>query len=122
GKLTRPLPLTPFNIADVRARQILDSRGNPTVEVDVRLQDGTLGRAEVPSGASTGAHEALELRDGDSNVYRGRGVHTAVRNVNEGIAPALRGKSVFDQRGIDRLLLEIDGTGNKATLGANAIL
>ena len=109
-------------IVDVRARQILDSRGNPTIEVDVRLQDGTLGRAEVPSGASTGAHEALELRDGEAAAYRGKGVLTAVRNVNEVIAPALRGRSVFDQRGIDGLLLELDGTSNKATLGANAIL
>ena len=109
-------------IVDVRARQILDSRGNPTIEVDVRLQDGTLGRAEVPSGASTGAHEALELRDADKSVYGGKGVLTAVRNVNETIAPALRGKSAFDQRGIDRLLLELDGTANKASLGANAVL
>jgi len=109
-------------IVDVRARQILDSRGNPTIEVDVRLQDGTLGRAEVPSGASTGAHEALERRDADKSVYGGKGVLTAVRHVNETIAPALRGKSVFDQRSIDRLLLELDGTANKATLGANAVL
>ena len=109
-------------IVDVRARQILDSRGNPTIEVDVRLQDGTLGRAEVPSGASTGAHEALELRDADKSVYGGKGVLTAVRHVNETVAPALRGKSVFDQRGIDRLLLDMDGTPNKATLGANAVL
>ncbi len=109
-------------IVDVRARQILDSRGNPTIEVDVRLQDGTLGRAEVPSGASTGAHEALELRDADQAVYGGKGVLTAVRHVNETIAPALRGKSVFDQRGIDRQLIDLDGTANKATLGANAVL
>jgi enolase len=109
-------------IADVRARQILDSRGNPTIEVDVRLDDGTLGRAEVPSGASTGAHEALELRDGDTSVYGGKGVHTAVRNVNERIAEALRGCSVFDQAGIDRRLLDLDGTPNKASLGANAML
>jgi enolase 1/2/3 len=109
-------------IADVRARQILDSRGNPTIEVDVRLDDGTLGRAEIPSGASTGAHEALELRDGDTSLYRGRGVLTAVRNVNERIAEALRGWSVFDQAGIDRRLLDLDGTPNKASLGANAIL
>jgi enolase len=109
-------------IVDVRARQILDSRGNPTIEVDVRLQDGTLGRAEVPSGASTGAYEALELRDGDSHAYRGRGVLIAVKNVNEAIGPALRGKSAFDQRHVDKLLLELDGTSNKGTLGANAIL
>jgi enolase len=109
-------------IADVRARQILDSRGNPTVEVDVRLQDGTLGRAQVPSGASTGAHEALELRDADPHVYRGKGVLTAVRNVNEHIAPALRGSSVFDQAAVDRQLLDLDGTPGKANLGANAVL
>jgi len=110
------------DLVDVRARQILDSRGNPTIEVDVSLQDGTLGRAEVPSGASTGAHEALELRDGDRSVFGGKGVLTAVRNVNETIAPVLRGRSAFDQRAIDRLLLDLDATSNKATLGANAIL
>jgi enolase len=109
-------------IVDVRARQILDSRGNPTIEVDVLLEDGTLGRAEVPSGASTGAHEALELRDKDARVFGGKGVLTAVRNVNDTIAPALRGRSVFDQAQLDRSLLELDGTPNKATLGANAIL
>ena len=109
-------------IADVRARQILDSRGNPTIEVDVRLEDGTLGRAEVPSGASTGAHEALELRDKDATQFGGKGVLSAVRNVHERIAPALRGWTVFDQAGIDRHLLELDGTPNKAGLGANAIL
>jgi enolase len=109
-------------IVDVRARQILDSRGNPTIEVDVRLEDGTLGRAEVPSGASTGAHEALELRDGDDAVYRGRGVLKAVQNVNEVIAPVLRGMSAFQQRVIDYRMLDIDATPNKATLGANAIL
>jgi enolase len=109
-------------IVDVRARQILDSRGNPTIEVDVRLDDGTLGRAEVPSGASTGAHEALELRDGDADRYGGKGVLTAVRNVAEHIAPALCGHSVFDQVGIDSELLQLDGTSNKGKLGANAIL
>ena len=109
-------------IADVRARQILDSRGNPTIEVDVRLEDGTLGRAEVPSGASTGAHEALELRDSAPSIFDGKGVLTAVGNVNERIAPALRGRSVFDQTRLDRELLELDGTPNKASLGANAIL
>jgi enolase len=109
-------------IADVRARQILDSRGNPTVEVDVRLDDGTLGRAEVPSGASTGAHEAHELRDGDPKFFRGKGVLSAVRNVSERIAPVLRGRSVFEQTNIDRVLLELDGTPNKGNLGANAIL
>ena len=109
-------------IADVRARQILDSRGNPTIEVDVRLDDGTLGRAEVPSGASTGAHEALELRDKDPGQFGGKGVLGAVRNVQERIAPAIRGRSPFDQAAIDRQLLELDGTPNKAGLGANAIL
>ena len=109
-------------IAEVRARQILDSRGNPTIEVDVRLEDGTLGRAEVPSGASTGAHEALELRDGDSKQFGGKSVLTAVRNVDERIAPALRGRSPFDQAAIDQQLLELDGSDNKGKLGANAIL
>jgi enolase len=109
-------------IADVRARQILDSRGNPTIEVDVRLEDGTLGRAEVPSGASTGAHEALELRDADTSYYRGKGVLTAVRNVNDKIASSLRGISVFAQAEIDHRMLELDGTPNKGNLGANAIL
>jgi enolase len=110
------------HIVDVRARQILDSRGNPTIEVDVRLDDGTLGRAEVPSGASTGAHEAHELRDGDTHQFGGRGVLTAVRNVADEIAPRLRGRSVFDQAAIDRDLVELDGTTNKGRLGANAIL
>jgi len=109
-------------IADVRARQILDSRGNPTIEVDVRLDDGSLGRAEVPSGASTGAHEAHELRDGDAKVYRGKGVVSAVRNVSERIARVLRGRSAFEQAKIDRALLDLDGTHNKGNLGANAIL
>jgi enolase len=109
-------------IADVRARQILDSRGNPTVEVDVRLEDGSLGRAEVPSGASTGAHEAHELRDGDPKVYRGKGVTSALRNVSERIARVLRGRSAFEQTKIDRALLDLDGTANKGNLGANAIL
>jgi enolase len=109
-------------IVDVRARQILDSRGNPTIEVDVRLDDGTLGRAEVPSGASTGAHEALELRDGDAHQFGGKGVLSAVRNVAEHIAPRLRGRSVFEQATIDRELLAVDGTPNKSKLGANAIL
>ncbi len=109
-------------IADVRARQILDSRGNPTIEVDVVLADGSLGRAEVPSGASTGAHEALELRDKDARVFGGKGVQTAVRNVNETIAPALRGRSALEQVALDRFLLELDGTPNKSKLGANAIL
>jgi enolase len=109
-------------IAIVHARQILDSRGNPTVEVDVLLEDGSLGRAAVPSGASTGAHEALELRDGDHDRYRGQGVERAVENVNELIAPDLIGQACDDQAAIDRLLLELDGTPNKEKLGANALL
>ncbi len=109
-------------IADVKARQILDSRGNPTVEVDVLLADGSLGRAEVPSGASTGAHEALELRDRNDAAHNGKSVQTAVRNVNEQIAPEICGRSVLDQVAIDRFLIELDGTPNKSKLGANAIL
>jgi enolase len=109
-------------IADVRGRQILDSRGNPTLEVDVRLESGALGRAAVPAGASTGAHEALELRDGDPARYGGKSVEGAVRNVNGPIAEALRGRDALDQTGLDRRLIELDGTPNKATLGANSIL
>jgi enolase len=106
----------------VDAREILDSRGNPTVEVDVVLADGSVGRAGVPSGASTGAHEAVELRDGDKNRYGGKGVTKAVENVTETIGPALIGLDAADQAGIDAILIELDGTPNKATLGANAIL
>ncbi len=109
-------------ISDVHARQILDSRGNPTVEVDVALDDGATGRAAVPSGASTGEHEALELRDGDATRHRGKGVMTAVSNVNGPIAEAVRGLDAFDQRGVDRALLDLDGTATKSALGANAIL
>lgn len=109
-------------IIDVHARQILDSRGNPTIEVDVTTQNGFVGRAAVPSGASTGAHEAVELRDGDKAVYLGKGVLKAVDHVNETIAPALEGIDVFEQNAIDRLLIELDGTENKGKLGANAIL
>ncbi len=109
-------------ISDVYAREILDSRGNPTVEVEVYLETGIMGRAAVPSGASTGAHEAVELRDGDSERYLGRGVLKAVENVNEIIAPEVIGMDATDQIGIDRLLIELDGTPNKARLGANAIL
>lgn len=109
-------------IKEVRAREILDSRGNPTVEVEVILDDGLVGRAAVPSGASTGSREALELRDGDKNRYRGKGVLKAVRNVNEFIAPRLKGFEVFKQEEIDRFLIELDGTPNKEKLGANAIL
>ena len=109
-------------IVDVRARQILDSRGNPTLEVDVALEDGVIGRAAVPSGASTGAHEAIELRDADQSHYQGKGVLKAVRNVTGPIADALRGLSAVDQVAIDRRLLDVDGTPNKARLGANALL
>jgi enolase len=109
-------------IADVAAREILDSRGNPTVEVEVFLEDGTMGRAAVPSGASTGAHEAVELRDGDVGRYMGKGVLTAVDNVNERIAPEVIDMDAVDQIAIDRLMIEMDGTDNKASLGANAIL
>jgi len=108
-------------IRELRARQILDSRGNPTVEVDVELEGGALGRAAVPSGASTGKHEALELRDG-GDAWLGKGVSRAVRNVREEIAPALLGVDADDQRAIDAALLELDGTNDKSRLGANAIL
>jgi len=109
-------------IADVYARQVLDSRGNPTVEVEVYLESGVLGRAIVPSGASTGAYEAVELRDGNPEVYLGKGVTKAVDNVNEVIAPELVGLDARDQVGIDQLLIDLDGTPNKSKLGANAIL
>src|SRR2546425_1227423 len=109
-------------IQRIQAREILDSRGNPTVEVEVTLADGSLGRAAVPSGASTGAHEALELRDSDKSRYLGRGVTQAVRNVAKIIAPALVGSDATDQVAVDRLLLKLDGTPNKGKLGANAIL
>ena len=109
-------------IIDITAREILDSRGNPTVEVDVTLESGAAGRAAVPSGASTGEHEALELRDGDAKRYLGKGVQQAARNVDEVIAPALNGSDATDQVGIDRMMLELDGTPNKGKLGANAIL
>ena len=109
-------------ISDVFAREILDSRGNPTVEVEVVLESGEMGRAAVPSGASTGIYEAVELRDGDKSRYLGKGVLNAVDNVNEIIAPELIGMNVFDQVGIDQMLIELDGTDNKGKLGANAIL
>lgn len=109
-------------IAEIFARQILDSRGNPTVEVDVITDEGALGRAAVPSGASTGIHEAVELRDGDKKKYLGKGVLKAVKNVNETIAPALLGYDVADQTGIDAMMIQLDGTPNKSKLGANAIL
>ncbi|MGM0443342.1 MAG: phosphopyruvate hydratase [Fibrobacterota bacterium] len=109
-------------IESVQAREILDSRGNPTVEVDVTLECGVMGRAAVPSGASTGVNEALELRDGDKERYLGKGVLQAVQNVNEKIAVEVEGLNSLDQRGIDKTMLELDGTGNKKNLGANAIL
>jgi len=109
-------------ITDVYAREILDSRGNPTVEVEVYLEDGSFGRACVPSGASTGAYEAVELRDDDKSRYLGKGVLKAVENVNEIIAPEIIGMDALDQVGIDMLMIELDGTPNKAKLGANAIL
>ncbi len=109
-------------IADIVAREILDSRGNPTIEVEVILEDGTLGRAAVPSGASTGEHEALELRDGDKSRYLGKGVLKAVENVHELILPELIGVDVMEQARIDAIMLELDGTPTKAKLGANAIL
>jgi len=109
-------------IVDVRAREILDSRGNPTVEVDVLLEDGSFGRAAVPSGASTGAHEAVELRDSKAKRYMGKGVVGAVKNVNEVITPEVTGMDAVAQEDIDRLMIELDGTPNKGKLGANAIL
>ena len=109
-------------IVDVKAREILDSRGNPTVEVDVTLAGGVMGRAAVPSGASTGTREALELRDGEMDRYLGKGVLKAVENVNERIAPELIGMDALRQREIDELMIELDGTENKSDFGANAML
>ena len=114
--------LNKIAIKDVVGREIIDSRGNPTVEVDVILENGVLGRAAVPSGASTGENEALELRDGDKGRYGGKGVLKAVENVNKVIAPALKGENVFEQRAIDMKMLALDGTPTKSKLGANAIL
>jgi len=108
-------------IIDIHARQIFDSRGNPTVEVDVTTENGVVGRAAVPSGASTGEHEAVELRDG-GDAFMGKGVLKAVKNVNETIAKELIGNSVFEQEDLDQLMIELDGTPNKSKLGANAIL
>ena len=109
-------------IVDIRAREILDSRGNPTIEADVILASGVVGRACAPSGASTGSREALELRDGDKARYLGKGVKTAVNNVNTLIRDALVGKSVFEQKDIDNTMIALDGTENKEKLGANATL
>ena len=111
-----------FEIDFIHARQILDSRGNPTVEVEVHLADGSFGRAAVPSGASTGEHEAVELRDGNMKIYDGKGVQNAVENVNSELAPELLSHDACDQQAIDQLLIELDGTPNKATFGANALL
>ena len=111
-----------FEIVDVLGREVMDSRGNPTVEVEVYLEDGSMGRAAVPSGASTGIFEACELRDGDKSRYMGKGVLTAVKNVNEEIAEAMIGMNALDQVAIDKMLIELDGTPNKSRLGANAIL
>src|SRR3989338_431418 len=111
-----------IRIEKIKAREILDSRGNPTVEVDVYLTGGIMGRAAVPSGASTGEHEAVELRDGDKNRFLGKGVLNAVKNVNEQIAPQIKDVDPYDQSGIDKFLINLDGTENKSRLGANAIL
>ena len=111
-----------MRIEKIIGREILDSRGNPTVEVDVYLDCGVMGRASVPSGASTGEHEALELRDGDKKRYLGKGVLKAVENINNKIAPELIGYSALEQRAIDNKMLELDGTKTKSNLGANAIL
>ena len=111
-----------MKISDIKGREILDSRGNPTIEAEVILENGVTGRASVPSGASTGENEALELRDGDKNRYNGNGVSKAVANINERIAPVLHGCSVYDQRKLDHLMIELDGTPNKSNLGANAML
>ena len=109
-------------IVDLVAREILDSRGNPTIEVDIHLEGGVMGRAAVPSGASTGEHEACELRDGDKARYRGKGVQQAVTNATTEIREAILGRCCLDQAGLDRTLIELDGTPNKSRLGANAIL
>ena len=109
-------------IQDIRGRMVIDSRGNPTVEAEVVLNDHSIGRASVPSGASTGSNEAIELRDNDKSIYLGKGVNQAINNINNIIAPALKGKSVENQEGLDSIMLELDGTENKSNLGANAIL
>src|SRR6266536_4118223 len=109
-------------IQEIMGREVLDSRGNPTVEVELTLADGTVGRAIVPSGASTGEYEAVELRDGDKRRYGGKGVLTALKHVKTTIADAIRGMDANDQRSIDRRMIELDGTDNKGKLGANAIL
>src|SRR5215212_10201515 len=114
--------MSPTSISRINAREILDSRGNPTVEVEVFLESGAMGRAAVPSGASTGEHEAWELRDGETKRYGGKGVSKAVHNVNGTIASALKGCDAREQANIDQKMIEVDGTPNKANLGANALL
>src|SRR3984893_1987341 len=111
-----------MNIADIHAREVLDSRGNPTVEAEVTLADGSKGRAIVPSGASTGEHEAVELRDGDDKRYLGKGTRKAAGNITKKIAPAITGMEAEQQSAIDHKMMELDGTPNKSKLGANAIL
>ena len=111
-----------YTITEIKAREILDSRGNPTLEVDVKLENGTVGRAAVPSGASTGAHEAVELRDNDHKRFKGKGVSKAIENVNHDLAKVLVGTSSKDQENIDHKMIALDGTENKSKLGANAIL
>src|SRR5262245_47925224 len=120
--LVRAENMASTTINRIHAREILDSRGNPTIEVDVRVESGAIGRAAVPSGASTGEHEAWELRDGNKSRFGGKGVKKAVANVNEKIAPALKGWDTLDQAKIDNKLVELDGTPNKNNLGANALL
>ena len=114
--------MTKGMIKNAVAREILILRGNPTVEAEVHLESGVVGRAAVPSGASTGEHEALEMRDGDAGRYLGKGVTKAVENVDKLLAPAVRGRDVFDQAGLDQAMLDVDGTPNKGNAGANAIL
>ena len=109
-------------IISVKAIQVLDSRGNPTVEAEVTLKDGTTGLASVPSGASTGSREAVELRDGDKDIYLGKGVSAAVKNINSEIQSALKNQDIYDQSKIDQIMIDLDGTENKSKLGANAIL
>src|SRR4051812_35318828 len=121
-KSSKPSRSRSGKIVMIKAREILDSRGNPTIEVDVILSDGAIGRAAVPSGASTGAHEALEMRDGDSHRYGGKGTLKVVQNVETKISHALKGHDASQQIAIDERLIELDGTPNKASLGANAIL
>ena len=111
-----------MKISEIKGREILDSRGNPTIEADVILENGVMGRASVPSGASTGENEALELRDGEKHRFGGKGVLKAVANINERIAPALRGCNVYDQRNLDYMMIVLDGTATKSNLGANAML